>query len=121
MGTPMIINDQDCDVELLTPEDFRHECSGTAWYMMLQAELNEIGGCLATILPYFPPDCSTAAQIFFCHCSPGRLQLVRDVSDLQAASQDVQAKLEVWQAKARQWPLWHQIHPLSLTLKICYL
>ena len=43
IGTPMIINDQDCDIEPLTVEHFPHDPPETAKYMILQAELNETG------------------------------------------------------------------------------
>ena len=42
-GTPMIINDLDCDIEPLDLEDFPQESQETAKYVMLQAELNLTG------------------------------------------------------------------------------
>ncbi|KAF2168523.1 hypothetical protein M409DRAFT_21273 [Zasmidium cellare ATCC 36951] len=61
MGSPLIINDLDCDVELPRPQDFNDDESTTARYIRLQAELNR-----------------TTSLLFYRHCSPTRLRLVKD-------------------------------------------
>jgi hypothetical protein len=39
----MIINDLDCDVESISPDDFSGESLETVQYMVAQAELNRTG------------------------------------------------------------------------------
>lgn len=42
-GAPMIINDMDCDIELLSPEDFADESVDTVQYLIAQIDLNRAG------------------------------------------------------------------------------
>lgn len=63
----------------------------------------------------------SASQMFFCHCSPSRLQLMQDYDTYQNASESIQANLTDWCMKAQEWELWHQPHQLSYILRLCYL
>ncbi|KAG7419140.1 Cutinase transcription factor 1 alpha [Fusarium oxysporum f. sp. rapae] len=102
-GTPMVINDEDHDVEELADDDFPEETPETAQYIIAQVKLSKV-----------------VAGLYFSHCSPSRLALCRESSICQLAMQDVQTTLQTWYDSLKGLNLSKGNHNLSLTLKVCY-
>ncbi|KAF5601767.1 d-lactate dehydrogenase (cytochrome) [Fusarium pseudocircinatum] len=76
-GTPMVINDQDHDVEELTQEDFSEEGPETVQYITSQVKLSK-----------------AMARLYFSHCSPSRLTLCKEAHVLHEAMKDIQSTLQ---------------------------
>lgn len=121
MGSPLIINDLDCDVELPRTKDFDSDESNTARFVRLQAELNR------TCEPspwrthlFILADSQVASLLYYRHCSPTRLRLVKDPNVCIAACSDILEHLLLWRTSAEGWQCWSQIHRYSLLLKVCH-
>nr|RBQ89578.1 hypothetical protein FVER53263_05712 [Fusarium verticillioides] len=76
-GTPMVINDEDHDVEELSEEDFTEEGPETVQYIVSQVKLSK-----------------AMARLYFSYCSPSRLSLCKEVYVLHEAMRDVQSTLQ---------------------------
>ncbi|KAG9505100.1 hypothetical protein J7337_002066 [Fusarium musae] len=79
-GTPMVINDEDHDVEELSEEDFTEEGPETVQYIVSQVKLSK-----------------AMARLYFSYCSPSRLSLCKEVHLLHEAMRDIQSTLQAWQ------------------------
>ncbi|RKK21785.1 hypothetical protein BFJ65_g4415 [Fusarium oxysporum f. sp. cepae] len=76
-GTPMVINDEDHDVEELIEEDFPEEAPETVQYIISQVKLSK-----------------AMARLYFSHCSPSRLSLCNEAHVLHEAMRDIQSTLQ---------------------------
>ncbi|KAI8415757.1 hypothetical protein FOFC_05384, partial [Fusarium oxysporum] len=76
-GTPMVINDEDHDVEELVEEDFPEEAPETVQYIISQVKLSK-----------------AMARLYFSHCSPSRLSLCKEAHVLHEAMRDIQSTLQ---------------------------
>ncbi|KAG5775603.1 hypothetical protein H9Q73_010731 [Fusarium xylarioides] len=76
-GTPMVINDEDHDVEELVEEDFPEEAPETVQYIISQVKLSK-----------------AMARLYFSHCSPSRLSLCKEAHVLHGAMRDIQSTLQ---------------------------
>ncbi|KAF4453774.1 hypothetical protein F53441_3600 [Fusarium austroafricanum] len=99
-GTPMVIHDEDYDVEELAEHDLAEEAPETVQYMIAQVKL--------------------MARLYFSHCSPSRLLLCRDASVRQQAMDDIQTTLRTWYDSFQSLNSASNNHHLSLTVKVCY-
>ncbi|KAF5671935.1 cutinase transcription factor 1 beta [Fusarium denticulatum] len=102
-GTPMVINDEDHDVEELTEQDFTEEGPETVQYIVSQVKLSK-----------------AMARLYFSHCSPSRLSLCKDSHVLHEAMRDIQLTLQAWYDSCQGLNFSNSHHHLSLTLKVCY-
>ncbi|KAF5651869.1 d-lactate dehydrogenase (cytochrome) [Fusarium sp. NRRL 25303] len=102
-GTPMVINDQDHDVEELVEEDFAEEAPETVHYIISQVKLSK-----------------AMARLYFSHCSPSRLSLCKEAHILHEAMRDIQSTLQAWYESSQGLNFSNGNHHLSLTLKVCY-
>lgn len=119
MGVPVVINDQDYDVEELTMDDFPDDEPATARYIMLSVELNQV--CKSSSrLPHYRLTWAVSGM-YFKHCSPRTLPSSKDTVLRAHARKTIQTAFNQWLDKAQQWPLWNEGHQLSLLLKVIYL
>ncbi|SCN97666.1 related to cutinase transcription factor 1 beta [Fusarium fujikuroi] len=102
-GTPMVINDQDHDVEGLVEQDFAEEAPETVQYIISQVKLSK-----------------AMARLYFSHCSPSRLSLCKEAHVLDEAMRDIQSELQAWYDSSEGLNFSNGHHHLSLTLKVCY-
>ncbi|KAF5251004.1 hypothetical protein FANTH_3868 [Fusarium anthophilum] len=102
-GTPMVINDEDHDVEELIQGDFTEEAPETVQYIISQVKLSK-----------------AVARLYFSHCSPSRLSLCKEAHVLHEAMRDVQSTLQAWYESSQGLSFSNGNHHLSLTLKVCY-
>ncbi|KAF4415227.1 Cutinase transcription factor 1 beta [Fusarium acutatum] len=102
-GTPMVINDEDHDVEELIEEDFPEEAPETVQYIVSQVKLSK-----------------AMARLYFSHCSPSRLSLCKEAHVLHEAMRDIQSTLQDWYDSCQGLNFSNGHHHLSLTLKVCY-
>ncbi|KAJ9425824.1 fungal-specific transcription factor domain-containing protein [Fusarium oxysporum] len=102
-GTPMVINDEDHDVEELIEEDFPEEAPETVQYIISQVKLSK-----------------AMARLYFSHCSPSRLSLCNEAHVLREAMRDIQSTLQAWYESSQGLNFSNGNHHLSLTLKVCY-
>ncbi|KAF5974136.1 cutinase transcription factor 1 beta [Fusarium coicis] len=94
-GTPMVINDEDHDVEELSEEDFTEEGPETVQYIVSQVKLSK-----------------AMARLYFSHCSPSRLSLCKDVHVLHEAMRDIQSTLQACQRLQRQCNGFKEVKPV---------
>ncbi|QGI62734.1 hypothetical protein CEK26_006693 [Fusarium fujikuroi] len=102
-GTPMVINDQDHDVEELIEQDFAEEAPEIVQYIISQVKLSK-----------------AMARLYFSHCSPSRLPLCKEAHVLDEAMRDTQSELQGWYDSSGGLNFSNGHHHLSLTLKVCY-
>ncbi|KAF5548519.1 d-lactate dehydrogenase (cytochrome) [Fusarium napiforme] len=102
-GTPMVINDEDHDVEELVEEDFPNEALERVQYIISQVKLSK-----------------AMARLYFSHCSPSRLSLCKEAHVLHEAMGDIQATLQAWYDSCQGLNFSNGHHHLSLTLKVYY-
>ena len=114
----MVINDLDHDVEELVLEDLPDETPETAHYIIQQMELNKAGKW--TLILNIQNANSTAARLYFLHCSPSRLPLSSDPSVREEAMQDIQMTLRAWYTASQGFRSSNPSHHLVLTMDVCY-